>query len=401
MPGMVIRVKRGWIGLLVAQFLGAFNDNILRFLIVFFILARGDRIGDQAQIYIALSGALFTVPFLLFSSLAGQWADSQPKYRVLFMAKTWELPIMILASVGIYFGLLWLLLVALFFTASQASFFGPAKYAVISELVEPQALSRANGWIGGTTFAGILLGALLAGWLADLEMPLISSFVLIGLACLGILACFAIGITPSPAMPTVLRLNPFKESWELVRGLRDIPLAWVTAWLISYLWFLGALLQLLLPLFGEKELALGATQTQSLLVAAAIGIVVGCLVMGRLSGVRIWIKGSKLGLWGMGISTFLLGISSPSYPLAFFALFILGLTGGFFIIPLYARMQWASPSEKRGRIIAANNLLNTFALFAASLLLYITGLWKIEPSYIILGASLLSFLVAGWMMKLR
>ena len=387
--------------MLLTQFLGALNDNILRFLIVYFILTKLDLAPNSAGIYIALSGAIFTLPFLFLSPLAGQWTDRRSKRSVLIITKSWEIPSMILAFLGLWLGDLNVLLLALFLTACQAAFFGPAKYAIIPELVRIEELSYANAWIGGSTFLGILMGATAAGGLADLGNIILSGALLVAIAFIGFGAAFFIGSTNPPLKPPVFHYNLAREAWSLLLEIKKINSIWLSALLISYLWFLGALLQLLLPQFGKAYLQLSASVTQTLLFAAALGIISGCFLAGNLSGEKIRLNISKIGISGMALSTFGLSLGSPNYWLAFFWLLLLGISGGLFIIPLYALMQRNAPAARRGRTIAANNLLNTIALLCASLFLYLGSLLKLSSQMIILVIALLSIVITIFFVRLR
>lgn len=381
--------QRGFIGLLSAQFLGAFNDNVLRFLLIYFFLERAGQLPFSSEAYIAFSGALFILPFLIFSSYAGQWVDRGSKRRTLMIAKAWEIPVMAVASWGLMEGNLVFLLISLFATGIQASFFGPAKYCILPHLVSSAHLAKANSLVGGTTFLGILLGAMTGGYLADLHHPLLSGLCLLLVAMVGLISlCFLQKDIPSP-ISEPFDPYPMGSMVRLLKEMKSYPLAFLSALLISYLWFLGALLQLLLPLYGTKILQLNGTLTQTLIMSAAIGIAIGCFAISGFSEERVRMKACKAGLLGMAFCGLWLGLDGADYVRALGCLFFLGFCGGLFIVPLYTLLQKTTPRHRLGRVISANNFLNTIALLLASLFLYGTGdRLKLAPDTIILLASI-------------
>lgn len=385
--------QRSFLALLAGQFLGALNDNILRFLSIFFILSH-PRLAQEKDFYIALSGALFILPYLLFSAFAGQWTDRHPKDRVLRIAKAWEVPNMALAALGLILGKEELLFAALFGTGIQATFFGPAKYAILPELAKNADLGRANALINGTTFLGILSGALLGGILADYASPWQSGMTMILLAVLGLLCLFALEPMPAPASVIAFSRNPFSAIGQLWQAGRHHRAIFPAIFLISYLWFLGALLQLLLPVFGLTELSLSATSAQSLLIFIALGISMGCLSAGRREARFLFL--AKIGLLGVVLASFWIGWGPKNYGAIAGGLFLLGYGAGLYLVPLYALLQRSAPASERGRIIALNNFINTIGILAASLALYIAGtVLEFQPSSTLLLAGLASLLALG------
>ncbi|MDA7910298.1 MFS transporter, partial [bacterium] len=163
--------NRGLSSLLSISFLGATNDNILKQILIFMVIAGGvwvNALGSGTQSYITL---VLAIPFILLSGLAGQIADKYSKRKVILCAKIAEIPIALTAALGLLLGSFWISIFALLLFAIQSSFFGPAKFGIIPELVPDKKLSQANGLILAITNIGVILGSVLAGPLADMYYP--------------------------------------------------------------------------------------------------------------------------------------------------------------------------------------------------------------------------------------
>ena len=239
--------------------------------------------------YLALAGALFVLPYLLFSGYAGWLADAFSKRTVLIATKSCEIVTMIAAYAALASGNLDIMLAVIFLTALQAAFFSPAHYGILPELLPEKELSRANGLDELCMFLSIILGSVAGAALYGLwqEQVQLVALVLVAIAMLGTLASFGIGRVPEPA--TRRPFTPFPWT-EVMQGLRFLagnrPLR-LTVLGITYFWFLGALLQLGVILFGQEALGLTGALNGLLQPAIAIGIGVGSAAAGRLSGDKV------------------------------------------------------------------------------------------------------------------
>lgn len=358
---------RGFQSFLWMQFLGAFNDNVFKMIVS--VAAVSYTAGDASagSQYLALTGAVFVLPFLLFAGWAGQLADRYSKSTVLMVTKSIEILTMIFALFALQAASMPMLLGVLFLLAAQANFFSPAKYGILPEILPERDLSRANGLLELTTFVAIVVGGgfgtmLFEHWKHESWKM---AAVLIGLAILGSL--FSLGIPrvkPSPSREP-FHINPFSE---IVHGFRllakDRPM-YLTVAGISFFWYFGGLIQLSLVVYVNHTLHGTESQIGLLVAALAVGIGLGSLAAGRISGDRI-----ELGLVApsgiaMGLATMAL---SPvtSQGAAFFWLTVMGFFGGLFIVPLNTFLQdEANPAEK-GRILATNNFANMVGVILAS-----------------------------------
>ncbi|HUL71794.1 MAG TPA: acyl-[ACP]--phospholipid O-acyltransferase [Vicinamibacterales bacterium] len=364
--------RRGVWPFLWTQFLGAFNDNVFKIVV---ILLAATAPGRDAARDVALAGAMFIAPFLLFSGYAGDLADRFNKRRVLVAMKVFEIAAMALAIPALASGRFGLELGVLFLMGTQATFFSPAKYGIVPEIVANDDLSRANGLLEMSTFLAIVIGTAVGGPLVVLWRGQ-AAWIGVGLtivAIAGTLACLRIPDVP-PARPDGrISLNPFGETWRAVRRLYPDRTLWMTTVGISYFWFLGALLQMALALFGQQALHVAEAEISWLLTALAVGIGAGSLAAGRLSGDKVELGLVPIGSIGMGVFSLWLAASPPSFVQAAIALVLLGFFGGWFVVPLNALLQQKPNASEKGRVLAANNVLNTIGIILASATLTLLG----------------------------
>jgi len=390
-------LKRGYISLICTQFFGAANDNLLKGVLTFMVIDgiwRGD-LGDGGQ---GLVGLLFTLPFILLSGYAGQFADRNSKRFVSVLAKIIEIPIAITGLLGFWTGNLWITLGALIVLSCQSAFFGPAKYGMIPELVDDGDLSRANGFINMMTNIAVIAGTLLAGEIADLYSPLpkadgsvadalpwLPGVAMVLLAIFGLIAVmFLVKLEPGDKNLRYT-LNPFATYIQAIKEMSSTPLLMVMlAW--GYFYLLAGLALFIVP---EYTVVLNIDRSQAAVLMGILGlsIGVGSVVAGLISGHRIEPRLIPIGALGLSVFFLLLGIIKPSVPvnptkvqvaLSSVSLFLAGagLFAGFYIVPLQALLQKLSPSDERGRFLGTANGIS-FMFLAAAALLY----WLIKPLF--------------------
>src|SRR5258708_1061873 len=275
---------RGLQPFLWTQFLGAFNDNLFK--IVVSMLAVHAATQANAGRQLSLVGVVFILPFLLFSGYAGQLADVYSKRTVLVITKSLEI---VAAGLGLFAfggGHLNLTYAVLFLIALQATFFSPAKYGILPEILPDRDLSRANGVLEMSTFVAIVAGTAVGGFMFDAwhDRLWIVGLAVVAVAVIGTALSTRIPAV-APASPgTAIAWNPWREIALGVARLRGNRMLWLTVAGISYFWFLGALLQLLMILFGTEVMGLSDRWTGILTTFAAIGIAIGSLTAGRVAG---------------------------------------------------------------------------------------------------------------------
>jgi acyl-[acyl-carrier-protein]-phospholipid O-acyltransferase / long-chain-fatty-acid--[acyl-carrier-protein] ligase len=358
----------GFHSFLWTQFLGAFNDNVYKILVSMRAVDVAANSGSNSDTYLALSMVVFAIPFLLFSGYSGHLADVVSKRKVLISVKVFEIFVMLLGLAAFFSTRIELMLMVLFLMALHSTVFSPAKYGIVPEMLPDKDLSRANGLLEMSTFVAIVLGTfvgsiLFAAWKGE---PWKMGVVTLAVAVAGFLTSLKITRVPASGAHAPFQINPFGEVWIGTKHLlKERPLT-LTVLGISYFWFLGALFQMDLLLFGKEVLKETDLKVSLLVTALAIGIGVGSMLAGRLSGNKVELGLVPLGAVFMGIFCVALYASRGSYTLSVISLSLLGLSSGLFIVPLNAYLQQRSENHEKGRIIATNNFYNTVGLVLAS-----------------------------------
>jgi len=363
---------RGFSALLVTQFFGAVNDNILKGVLAFAVAAGGiwsDALGPGGQGWV---GLCLTLPFILFSGWGGQLADRISKGTLTVRLKAIEVLVLALSAWAFWQGFVWVALSTLLMMAVQSAFFGPAKYGMIPELVRERRLSGANGVMNLLTNFAIIAGTVAAGPIYDRYAPppralepvdaaiepnlLLPGAIMLLLALLGLAA--SVFIPRLGAASPMLRFdrNPFGTYIASLREMGRGPLiATSLAWAFFYL--IGMLVLLILPDY-RALLGITAESAAQLLGLVAIAIGVGSLLAGLVSGAKIRPALAPLGALGMAASMLALGLAPRDHTTVALLLLPLGLFAGFYIIPLQAMLQRLSPRERRGRFLGTANAIS-------------------------------------------
>jgi acyl-[acyl-carrier-protein]-phospholipid O-acyltransferase/long-chain-fatty-acid--[acyl-carrier-protein] ligase len=362
--------RRGFQAFLWTQFLGALNDNVYKII----VSMRAVHVAAAAgSTYLSLAGAVFVIPFLLFSGYSGHLADAVSKRTVLISVKAFEIFAMAMGLAAFFSTRMELMLAVLFLMALHSTVFSPAKYGIVPEMLGDRDLSRANGLLEMSTFVAIVLGTSMGSLLFVTwkDEPWKMGLVMIAVAGAGFATSFRIPRVLAAGTEAPFRLNPFSEVVSGTRHLlRDRPL-WLTVLGISYFWFLGALFQMDLLLYGSEVLHADELRVGLLVTGLAVGIGAGSLLAGRLSGDKVELGLVPLGSILMAACCVLLYSARHSYEASVAVLSVLGLASGLFIVPLNAYLQQRAEDHEKGRLIATNNFYNTIGLMLASAALWI------------------------------
>ena len=357
----------GFWALFVTQFQGAFSDNVLKTLVIFMLIGMNVSLPDKHKIG-ELVGALFSLPFILFSMAGGFLADRFSKRTISVAVKIFEIAVMLVALAGFWWNQLPLLLGCVFLMGVHSSFFGPSKYGLLPELLPERKLSWGNGLLELGTFMAIILGTVAAGFLAEgfRGRQVWSGAILITLALAGLAASLGITRVPAADPGRKFRANFLGDLFRQLGAVRqDRPLA--LAFLgNTYFNFLGALLLLNLFFYGAYGLHLSEKHISYLNAALALGIGLGSVSAGYLSGGKIEYGLVPLGAFGMSLVSVWLSLPGLSENAALFRLSLLGFAGGFFIVPIAALLQHRPDPAKKGEVLAAANLLSFVGIFLAS-----------------------------------
>ena len=379
--------SRRFAPLFLTQFLGAFNDNLFKnALVVLVTFQSAQWTSMRPEILANLAAGLFILPFFFFSATAGQLADKYDKAMLARLTKMLEVGIMIVAIAGFLLHSLALLLAALFLLGLQSTLYGPVKYAILPQHLHEDELVGGNAQVEAGTFVAILIGTLSGGLLAGAGVDAVwIAMAGLAVAVAGYLASRNIPEAPPPAPELVVNVNPLSETWRNIGFARENRTVFLSILGISWFWLYGALFLAQLPAYGKIVLGGGEGAVTLLLAVFTVGIGVGSLLCERLSArhvelglvplgsIGLTIFGLDLALASMALPTVtrelpvavLLGQSAVWRVLA--DLLLLGMFGGFFIVPLYALVQLRSTADKRARIIAANNIINAFFMVVGAL----------------------------------
>lgn len=372
-PDLSLLAKRRFAPLFVVQFLGAFNDNLLKFALLFlanFVLFR--TVPGKAELLATIATGLFILPYFLFSALAGQIADAWDKAKLVRAVKAAEIVIMTLALIGFWLQSVPLLLTCLLLMGLHSTIFGPVKFSILPQHLHPQEMMGGTGLIEAGTFLAILSGQLLAGMISAQTAGLVA----VGIALLGFLSSLAVPSAPPVAKGLRIDPNIFRSTWQILKAARHGRGVWLSILGISWFFGMGAvLLAQFAPLVSGVLHARQEVATLFLLVFS-LSVALGSLLVNRLLRGEVsarFVPVSALALAGCLID---LWLSTSAYVpqgdeagiAAFVAsagswrilidLFGIAFAGGMFIVPLYAILQTHAPREERSRTIAANNIVN-------------------------------------------
>jgi len=373
----------------VTLFLGALNDNVFRNGLVILITIQGVLVAGMNHSQLAnVAGALFILPFFLFSATAGQLADKFEKSLLMRRIKLLEIGLMMIAAFAFVSKNYTLLLFVLFLMGCQSTLFGPVKYAYLPQHLITEELIGGNALVETGTYVAIILGLIIGGLAVAID-PLDQSFLaacLIALAVAGYIASRQVPKTSAVDPELKINWNAWAETWRIVGFAREERSVFLSILGISWFWFFGSAMTLQIPAYTLEILnGNAATITTAILVAFAIGIGIGSLLCERMSGRRI-----ELGLvpfGSIGLSLFSVDLyfaqpvmhaesitsiaeflARPGSWRILFDLCMLGAFGGIYSVPLYALIQKRSNRRHLSRIIAANNIINAIFMVSASLL---------------------------------
>ena len=390
------------------QFLGAFNDNLFKNTLAVILTFQGAQWTTiDVSLLAPIIGAIFILPFFLFSGMAGELADRYDKARLVRVVKVSEIFLMILATIGFYLHSFELLLLIVFGMGMHSTLFGPIKYSIIPQHMEENELITANALVESGTFAAILLGTILGGLLSIFPNGgIIASCVATLLAITGYIISRFIPTAPSLIPRAPISLNLPMQTLNALRLAYDNRIVFLSILAISWFWLYGALLLSQFPTLVKTILMGNETTVTLMLSLFTLGIGIGSILCERLSAHTIRPSLIVVGAIGMAIfgidfalSTQAFHIHAALYEMMEFwhilvDLVFIGIFGGLYSVPLYALMQARSDAKVRSRIISANNILNALFMVSgaiATILLLQSG-WNIPD--ILLGTALLTAVVA-------
>lgn len=353
--------RTGFWALIVTQFQGAFSENALKYLVIYIIFGLGL---SQQNGLVSLVMVLFAMPFILFSMFGGFLADRFSKRTVTIGTKIFETCSSVCALAGLALQSLPLEFAAIFLLDTQGAVFGPSKYGLLPEILPEQDLSWGNGIIEFGTFLAVIAGTIAGGYLSDAfrGRQQWSGVIFISLAVFGTIVSLSISRVPVANPSRKFHVNFVSEIWREIREIRRDRVLWLAVLGNTYFWFLGALLQPIIVLYGKNTLHLSDTHNGFLQAALAIGIGVGSVAAGYLSSGKIEYGLIPLGAIGLTIFSFALALSHLGFGGVLALLALLGFFGGFFAVPVNALIQHRPEIEHRGAVLATAGVLSFVAI---------------------------------------
>ncbi|PQJ45541.1 MFS transporter [Vibrio campbellii] len=407
--------QRKFLPYFVTQFFGAFNDNIFKNVLLLFVAFAGSSaLPISSNLFINLAAGLFILPFFLFSASAGVLADKYEKSWFIRKVKLFEIGIMLLGAIGFITESYGVLLLLLFLMGTQSAFFGPVKYALLPQQLNEKELVPGNALVEAGTFIAILVGTLGAGLIASADnAKYLAAFCVVIFAVLGYLSSRFIPFASAGAPDIQFKWQPYKQTKLTLSIAKSDRIVFQCIMAISWFWFLGAAYLTQFPNLTKVYLNGTESAVSFLLALFSVGIAVGSMACNWLSNHRIEVGIVPIGALGITIFGFLMATSIPTdlprfhtfaefvsydafWPL-FFYLLMIGISGGLFIVPLYALMQHRAKETVRAQVIAGLNIFNSLFM-VGSALLGIVCLSVLEMSIPQLFAllTILNFLVAAY-----
>lgn len=378
--------ERRFLPFFLTQFLGAFNDNIFRNGLIILITFQSVQVFSLNTSQLAnIAGAIFILPFFLFSAISGQFADKYEKSRLMRFVKSIEIVLMILATVAFVTHSYSILFLVLFLMGCQSTLFGPVKYAYLPQQLATNELVGGNALVESGTYLAIIFGLIVGGLSVaiDPDRQIVLSSCLLGVAVFGYLASRAVPKTRAVDPDHKISWNAWTETWRIIGFAREDRTVFLAILGISWFWFFGSVVTLQIPAYTLDILHGNEEITTVLLVAFAVGVGIGSLLCERLSGHRIELGLVPFGTIGLTVfaidlyfaqpTTHGVAVDSVGQFLArdgsahiLFDMAMLGAFGGLYSVPLYALVQQRAKRQHLSRIIAATNIFNSFFMVCAA-----------------------------------
>lgn len=414
---MRLLTKRRFLPLFVTQFLNAFNDNFFKMAMVVLATYTILQGGEQEEAYYnALAGAIFILPFFILSAVSGQIADSMDKRKIILWVKSAEIGIMLVGAAGIFIHSIPLMFVALFAMGVHSTFFGPIKYGILPQHLKRDEVLGGTGFVEAGTYIAILTGTIVGGILpAEWAAAGVIMVAIVG----RVTAQYVPPAPPEPEAPPLnVDWNIFRSSWRLVNSTMHVPRLFLAIVAISFFWAIGAVLAAQFPPMVKNALAGDRTVATLFTAIFSVGVAIGSIIINRILKGTVSAKYSPASVLAMGAFVLILWwvvkgwIPVPDTPadadqlldwweflmvrqgdFILAALLGIAITGGMFVVPLYAFLTTTVGKSETARTIAANNIVNSGAMVAGALLyagLAAMGVSIADTLFLIAAACLVS-----------
>jgi len=413
--------QRRYLPFFITQFLGAFNDNLFKnALVIMFSFSAVSIMGLNSDIVINFAAVVFILPFFLFSATAGQLADKFDNAILMQYVKLTEVVIMSFAAIGFYLESAEILLLVLFLMGSQSAFFGPVKYGYLPRVLEKDELIGGNGMTDMGTFLAILLGMIVGAQAISIKNgAFIVSILVLVFALAGYFSSRKIPLTGATAPDLKFNFNSFTETLKIIKYSRTNRTVFLSVIGISWFWFYGSILITQIPNYTRHYISGDEGVFILLMGVFSISVGIGSLLCEKLSGGRIEIGLVPLG--SLGLTVFAIDFYFSAGPTqivtdhlitvtqfmshssnwrVLFDIFMIGISSGFYIVPLYALIQERTEQSYISRVIAANNIINSFFMVVAGLTAMLFLGNGLSIPQLILVTGIMNFIIALYIYKM-
>lgn len=386
-------IRRRFLPIFLATSLGAFNDNLLRsglVVLIAYAMTKGITLPTRPEILVTICSALLVIPMLLFSFIAGQVADKYEKSRLVVLTKIAEVGIMACVYYGFETQNITLLMAMLFISGTHSTFYGPIKFSILPDHLKHNELLAGNGFMAGGSYLAVLLGMVTGGLLVEMPGNLIGEVAIL-ISVIGLLASLRIPHS-KPAHPEmVVNYNIWHGSHEMIKAAKETKLLMYSIFALSWFLLIGSVYMSQFPNYAQGVVR-GNNEVYILfLTTFSVGIAIGSLLCDTLLDGKI---SGKLTRWAaLGVSVFTYGmiiltpepthqglmtvseyLKNHSHWPVLFCTMMSAVSGGMYMVPLYALLQSQTISTHRSRVLAASNFSDsifiTFAALVSALLLY-------------------------------
>lgn len=418
--------RRRFLPLFVTQLLGAFNDNLFKQAMILFVTFQVYSDPMQETAFNAVATGIFILPFFLLSALSGQLADARDKAMIIRWVKTAEILIMVVGGIGLLLPSVPLMLVALLAMGVHSTFFGPIKYAILPQHLKHSEVLGGTGLVEAGTYIAILAGTITAGALGYLSAhtanvsgglindtaKLATALVLL-VAILGWVAGRQVPAAPPIGEPDPIDFNVLRSSWKLVSSTMHIPRLFLAICSISFFWTIGSVLFIEFPPIVKNVLTADEGVTSLLLSIFSVGVAIGSIAINRLLKGEVSARYAPASVVAMGgfivafffvlrgwtgmpegqLYDFWTFLNLPNAPMLLGSLLMVAVTGGMFVVPLYAFLTTTVAQSETARTVAANNIVNSGAMVIGAVLamaLSAVGVSAVDQLLMVAGMCLIS-----------
>ena len=404
--------KRRFLPLFVTQFLGAMNDNLFKNAMVLFVVYQVYSDPKQEEIFSGVATAISILPFFLFSAVAGQLADATDKAKMVRLVKTAEIGIMLVGAAGLLLANIPIMLLALFALGIHSSFFGPIKYAILPQHLPKDEVLGGTGLVEAGTYIAILVGTIVAGFISHNTAAVLILFI----AVVGWFSGREVPPAPPVGDDHAIDWNIFRASTRLVRSVMRVPRLILAIISISFFWTIGAVLFVQFPPLVKNVLTSDKSVASLFLAIFAIGIAIGSVAINRLLKGEISARYAPISVIFMGGFVLAFHFIAKAWEVdtsgnlytfwEFFehdgalalslVLLAIAVSGGMFVVPLYAFLTTSVPPSETARAVGANNFVNAgFMVSGCALALGLSALGVSAVDQFVMTAGMC--LVSAWL----